>query len=247
MEGGFRTGGNAGCCHGQAVLCVEHGAIGPHAQPPPGLDRGRDRIINSVQSIRNCYRKPLTHLLLEGGIHIPPSRIVSLEHADQAVSTLLSKRLWLKRGDVHAIQEGDVVSVETPDDLAGALDIIGATRWRDVLIQEHVEGPCQVLRVGRQAFFRAYLAETGEDITSHAEALADLAGDAARVLGLEVYGGDAVLTQQSGPILIDMNDWPSFSRCSRPAGRSIATYLTEETRHSGDWSFTHNLQALSRA
>jgi hypothetical protein len=44
-------------------------------------------------------------------------------------------------------------------------------------------------------------------------------------VGLEVYGGDAVMTERNGPVLIDLNDWPSFSRCCHSAAISIASYV----------------------
>jgi glutathione synthase/RimK-type ligase-like ATP-grasp enzyme len=186
------------------------------------------RIVNSVSSIRNCYRKPLTHLLLDASIRIPPSRIVPLEDAARAASSLLTGQLWLKRGDVHAIQAGDVVPVNSREDLSRALDHFRSNHVRDVLIQEHVEGPVvKFYGVGGQEFFKAYLAETGEDVTSQVEHLRDIARNAARVVGLEVYGGDGVLTRRNEAVLIDLNDWPSFSRCFRSAARSIAAYMRE--------------------
>ena len=186
------------------------------------------RIINTVSSIRNCYRKPLTHLLLDASIRIPPSRIVPLEDAGRAASPLLTGRLWLKRGDVHAIQAGDVVPVDSQEDLMKALDHFRSHQVRDVLIQEHAEGPVvKFYGVGPRGFFKAYLAETGEDVTSSVDHLRDIARNAARAVGLEVYGGDGVLGREDEAVLIDLNDWPSFSRCFRPAARSIAAYMKE--------------------
>jgi glutathione synthase/RimK-type ligase-like ATP-grasp enzyme len=186
------------------------------------------RIVNSVRSIRNCYRKPLTHLLLDASIRIPQSRIVPLEDAGMAASPLLTGRLWLKRGDVHAIQAGDVVRVDSQEDLIKALDHFRSHEVLDVLIQEHVEGPVvKFYGVGSREFFKAYLAETGEDVTSRVDHLRHIARNAARVVGLEVYGGDGVLTRDNEAVLIDLNDWPSFSRCFRSAARSIAAYMKE--------------------
>ena len=82
---------------------------------------------------------------------------------------------------------------------------------RDLLVQDHIEGPVvKFYGVGQQRFFRAYLESSGEEVTSRMDSLRAVAAHAAAVIGVEVYGGDAVLTEANGPVLIDFNDWPSF-------------------------------------
>ena len=53
-------------------------------------------------------------------------------------------------------------------------------------------------------------------------AIADRAADA---LGLAVYGGDLVVDDAGAVALVDVNDWPSFSRCRADAAQAIATHL----------------------
>ncbi len=62
------------------------------------------RIINSVESVRNCYRKPLTAILLRDGFSLPSSRIVPIQEAEELCNLDGSGAIWLKRGDVHAMQ-----------------------------------------------------------------------------------------------------------------------------------------------
>ncbi len=52
-------------------------------------------------------------------------------------------------------------------------------------------------------------------------ALSEAALAAAAALGLEAWGGDAVLSGDRFAI-IDFNDWPSYSRVRRPAARAIS-------------------------
>ncbi len=52
-------------------------------------------------------------------------------------------------------------------------------------------------------------------------ALSEAATAAAGALGLEAWGGDAILNGDSFAI-IDFNDWPSYSRVRAPAARAIA-------------------------
>ena len=194
-------------------------------------DWGRQgsKVINTVSSVRNCYRKPLTHLLSEAGICVPPSRVVTLEEAEEKISLRSSDGLWLKRGDVHAMEPGDVTSVTSREELDQALQHFFDHNIRDILVQEHVRGPVvKFYGVGQGAYFKAYLAANGEELTSRADRLWAVARQAARAVGLQVYGGDAVLTDKNGPVLIDLNDWPSFSRCCRSAAGNIAAYVGAE-------------------
>ena len=184
------------------------------------------RIVNSVSSVRNCYRKPLVRVLQGCGVLMPPSRMMALEEARETLDVKPSQRLWFKRGDVHAIQAGDVVPVASRDELARALDHYGDKNISDILVQEHVEGPVvKFYGVGEDEYFKAYLASTGEEITGGTSQLAAAARIAAGAVGLGVYGGDAVLVDGDGVSLIDLNDWPSFSRCCDSAAVSIARYV----------------------
>jgi glutathione synthase/RimK-type ligase-like ATP-grasp enzyme len=190
--------------------------------------RQGSRVINTVSSVRNCYRKPLTHLLSKAGICVPPNRVVTLKEAKEKISLRSSERLWLKRGDVHAMEPGDVTSVTSREELDQALQHFFDKNIRDILVQEHARGPVVKfygVGQGEGAYFKAYLAANGEDLTSRSDRLGAVARQAARAVGLQVYGGDAVLTDKNGPVLIDLNDWPSFSRCCRSAAGNIAAYV----------------------
>ncbi len=185
------------------------------------------RIINSVPAVRNCYRTRLIHLLEDARIPIPPSKIVKTAGAEKAISFAASPRYWLKRGDVHAMEPSDVVAVSSPDELEQALDHFCSRKIEDVLVQEHVNG--EVIKfygVGRGEYLRAYSASSGEQITSEINGFSSLVQQAIEATGLEIYGGDAVLTPEGRVVLIDLNDWPSFACCRRPAAKSIARYVS---------------------
>jgi hypothetical protein len=57
--------------------------------------------------------------------------------------------------------------------------------------------------------------------------LHDAAFDAAGVLGLEVFGGDAVIQENGKPMIIDINAWPSYARYRERAAQAIANHLAE--------------------
>ena len=184
------------------------------------------RIINSIPSVRNTYRKPLIHLLGDGGLRVPQSEIVATEKAEDRVSFRSSASYWLKRGDVHAMESGDVKKVGSPEELAAALCHFKERKIGEVLVQEHVEGDViKFYGAGTGSYFSAFFASTGDKMTSGTGELRLLASRAAEAIGLEIYGGDAVITPKQDVVLIDVNDWPSFSRCREEAANSIAGYI----------------------
>jgi glutathione synthase/RimK-type ligase-like ATP-grasp enzyme len=193
------------------------------------------RVVNSVQAVRNCYRKPLIRILLQAGLPVPPSLIVPLAEIQGGPLFEEGKSYWLKRGDVHAVHADDVVKVSSREDLAVAMGHFRAKGVDEVLVQEHVEGEVvKFYGIGQEDFFVAYLSPIGEEITDQVPSLSFLGRKAAAAVGLEIYGGDAVLTGEGVLYLIDLNDWPSFSRCCRPAAASIANYITRLCRGGTD-------------
>jgi len=187
------------------------------------------RVINSSAAIRNCYRKPLTRLLAEAGVKTPHSRMLRLDGAAHSFDLPLARPIWLKRGDVHAMQEGDVVLIKAPQDLEPALRHFQRHGIEDALLQEHIDG--EVIKfygVCGKGYFKAFWAETDDEATAQVGPLQGLAEAAARAVGIEVYGGDAVLTPARELFLIDLNDWPSFSRCCSEAAVHIAAYVKAE-------------------
>ena len=56
--------------------------------------------------------------------------------------------------------------------------------------------------------------------------LRDEARRLARITGLTVWGGDAILTPE--PIIIDFNDWPSFAPCREEAAEAIARLIVKD-------------------
>jgi hypothetical protein len=46
-------------------------------------------------------------------------------------------------------------------------------------------------------------------------------------LGLEIFGGDAIIPADGEPVIIDVNAWPSYARNRSRAAQAIADLLTE--------------------
>jgi hypothetical protein len=47
-------------------------------------------------------------------------------------------------------------------------------------------------------------------------------------VGLEVFGGDVAFPEPDAPVLIDLNDWPSFAPVRDAAAAAIAAYIDQK-------------------
>ena len=58
--------------------------------------------------------------------------------------------------------------------------------------------------------------------------LQQMANQAATLLQTGIYGGDCIIQPDGTPVLIDFNDWPSFSRCRTEAAQAIAEHIVQK-------------------
>jgi hypothetical protein len=116
----------------------------------------------------------------------------------------------------------------TADDVAlrAALAGLHARGIGRAALQAHVAGPVlKFYGVADGRFFRCYT--DGDLSPAPLERLWNAARAGAAALGLDVFGGDLIVTPTGDPVLIDVNDWPSFARCRDDAADAIAGYVAD--------------------
>jgi hypothetical protein len=193
-------------------------------------------IVNRPESVLGCHRRRLVRRLAASGVAFPATTLVATRSRAPVRGFEGDPRVWVKRGDVHAERLDDVVAVD-PADLPRALAAFAARGIRVAAVQRHVSGPViKFYGVAGGRFFRWYDAAAGPrgsrpDADEHA--LRRLAFTAAAALGLEVFGGDLVLPSPGAPVLVDLNDWPSFAPFRDDAARAIAEYIEERIDPGG--------------
>jgi hypothetical protein len=202
------------------------------------LERTGIPLVHGAAAIEACHRRRLLPLLARAGVPRPEARLVACSRPGRAALAWVEARgaagVWVKRGDVHATQAGDVLRAEGATEVECALAALAARGVRRAVLEAHVAGPTiKFYGVVGTGFFRAFEGD-GADPRSAPEAWAELGEAGARALGLAVYGGDLVLDTAGRPWLVDVNDWPSFSRCRRDAAAAIAQYLLAHLRVSRD-------------
>lgn len=189
-------------------------------------DRGA-LVINSPRAVQGCYRTNLCRLAGAEPI-LAPTALVPTARDGLRFDFTDGRRYWVKRGDVHATQEGDVVRVDSQVDYLATLESFRRRGIGEAAVQAHIEG--QVVKfygVVGSAFFR-YYAEGDIKLSPVALGLARPAIErAVRRIGLEIYGGDAVLSSDGRVSVIDVNDWPSFAYFRSEAAQVIAEHIQQ--------------------
>ena len=210
------------------------------------------RVINRPEAVELCSsRCALTRLMQENGIPMPASRLSPLTphpspltpHSSPLTSHLspLTPPFWLKRGDACAQSEGDVVFCRDEQELEAAIGRFAARGITGYVVSEHVEGDLvKFYGVRGTGFFRCFYPTDDHDTkfgdeqhngpaVHFAFSVPALRADAerlAQLVGLDVYGGDCIVTLDGTWSIIDFNDWPSFSRCRDEAAEAITSPLS---------------------
>jgi hypothetical protein len=185
------------------------------------LQSGDALVINSPLSIRSCYRDRLGQVLKEAA-PVPEGMVVATsDPMRRGALGVLDPRhgLYVKRGDLHALSADEVRRVDDEAALSAALADFAARGIPLAYLQAAVEG--RVVKfygvTGGGYFSVADPVSNG----SVPAGLRDAAQGAAMAVGLEVWGGDAIVNGKQFKI-VDFNDWPSFERVRASAAQAIA-------------------------
>jgi glutathione synthase/RimK-type ligase-like ATP-grasp enzyme len=211
------------------MMCEQTGILAQLQQ----WERCGTCIVNSPESVLNTYRERMILLLEQAHVASPESRIVSTN----APGVTCASPVWVKRGDVHSTQEGDVSFAAGGDEVERALQRLALRGVESAVVQDHIPGDLiKFYGIGRPdlvqhdgPWFRWFY-HKDQRVVGHSfdpEKLADLAHSAARALGLEIYGGDAIVSEGGAMTVIDLNAWPSFALYREEAAKRIAAYLAE--------------------
>ena len=198
-------------------------------------------VLNAPDALLKASRAALTACFQEHGIPQPRSLCLATDSPD--VPSGISFPLWLKRGDACAQSAADVCFIEDAEALRRALAEFHARDIETAVACEHAEGDLvKFYGVEGTDFFHFLYPTEGEGFSKFglearngvphhfpfdAAQLKRIADRAASVSGLTVYGGDAIVRADGGILIIDFNDWPSFSPCRRPAAKAIAKRLVK--------------------
>jgi len=187
--------------------------------------------VNTPRAVLNTYRERMIEAFAEANVPFIESRVVPTRggHVEAAPP------VWVKRADVHNTQDGDVVLAPTADAVREALAGLAARGIPRAVLQPDVRGDLVKFygigagggAHGAPRWFRWFYHKE-QRLAGHAfdqGRFARLVRDAATALGLEVYGGDAIVPPSGEPVLLDVNAWPSFALYRDEAAERIAAHL----------------------
>ncbi|MBI2583586.1 MAG: hypothetical protein HYW25_02875 [Candidatus Aenigmarchaeota archaeon] len=169
-------------------------------------------VVNSSRAIRACFnRESVYRLMQENGIPVPATEKMLLDRIPRRFP------LMLKRADTHG-KAGDTAEIKIEDDLARALQTFRERGVEEVLVQDYVGGRhVKFYGVGDKVYLPSYEGERADDMRT-------FACQTARLVGLDVYGGDIMYDGRTAYV-VDINDWPSFSSMREEAARAIAEHI----------------------
>jgi len=209
------------------------------------LEENGTTVVNSGFGIENCFRTNMTNGLVDNQIPYPKSFVVPTSYnGDDVFEQLPGKGFWIKRGDFHAIHKEDVTFTYTKKEAKEILREYALREIPDAVISEHLVGDLVKFYgvYGTDFFFwfypydnnhhkyQAYETINGKSLyyTFDENKLKSVAGSSAEVLGIDIYGGDAIIGADGNFHIIDLNDWPSFAPCREEAAGFIAKRIYQK-------------------
>lgn len=234
--------------HGHEVVCISEQEL---TAIPDGIDgifhmvRSSEAlavleqacvpVTNTVQAVMNCGRARQTALLMDSGL-IPDSLICKTGGVPLEWNTF---PCWIKRADSHAVDRNDVQFVQDAGECNNAMHGFSERGNKECVLQAHVRGwlvkfygvrgyglaDCYTASAGDGKFGLERYNDQPDQASVDMDALTAVANRASDLLGVDVYGGDAVVGDDGKITIIDFNDWPSFRTCTVGAAQKIAQLI----------------------
>ncbi len=213
------------------VMC-ERGAVLDRLK---AMEMAGSIVVNSPDAIRNTYRHRMVELFARRHVPAPASQIV----ATGASKPRPAGAMWVKRYDFHATQPDDVMYAASEDGWREALRRFARRGIPFVVAQEHVAGDLVKFygvrngAAATDANWFEWFYHRDKGMLGHSfevSRLRQISFGAAAALGLEIFGGDAIIQANGEPMIIDLNAWPSYAKYREQAAKAIADHVTERFR-----------------
>jgi glutathione synthase/RimK-type ligase-like ATP-grasp enzyme len=197
------------------------------------IGKSGKKIINSPESALNCHRISMINLIVKAGVPFPKSLIINTNtNFFESFITFQPPKVWLKRGDVHAEHSEDVLLVYSTDELKTTLKEFNKRGIKEAVIQEHLQGDViKFYAVNNPEYFYWFYLNGTNHTKFDLEELKHFAFRSAVALGLDIFGGDAIVSPEGKISIIDINDWPSFAPVRDEAANQIAQCIHKKVQN----------------
>lgn len=202
------------------------------------LEQSGIQVLNPSVGVRACQRSNIDKVMRENYLPLPPDK------GDDGY--------WVKRADTTAQSKEDVCFCHDWSEVEKIKSTFMQRGITDVVTQAHVKGDVvKFYGVEGTGFFRFYY--SGDDTETkfgdeerngkpqyYSFSSSNLQADAEKLaclLETPIYGGDAIVREDGSYVIIDFNDFPSFSRCRKDAARAIFERMKSAVESSLKSSF----------
>ena len=177
--------------------------------------------VNVFSATKNTLRHTLYPILEQSGFPFPET-----DKAD--INDIGEKRFpfWVKRMDYHHLHRLDVAFVDSTEAAVAVQKHFYTLGIGAVYIQEHCPGERHKFyairdrRDGRLLYF-VFRHEVSVAVRNFVQASLPSLMDQ---IGLEIFGGDVIVTPKGEVRLVDINAWPSFKGFQHEATKVIVNY-----------------------
>ena len=202
------------------------------------LEQSGIQVFNPSAGVWACQRSNIDKVMRENYLPLPPDK------GDDGY--------WVKRADTAAQSKEDVCFCHDWSEVEKIKSTFMQRGITDVVTQAHVKGDVvKFYGVEGTGFFRYYY--SGDDTETkfgdeerngkpryYSFSSSNLQADAEKLaclLQTPIYGGDAIVREDGSYIIIDFNDFPSFSRCRKDAAKAIFERMKSAVESSLKSSF----------
>ena len=197
------------------------------------LEQSGIQVLNPSAGVWACQRSNIDKVMRENYLPLPPDK------GDDGY--------WVKRADASAQSKEDVCFCHDWSEVEKIKSIFMQRGITDVVTQAHVKGDVvKFYGVEGTGFFRYYY--SGDDTETkfgdeerngkpryYSFSSSNLQADAEKLaclLQTPIYGGDAIVREDGSYVIIDFNDFPSFSRCREEAAKAIVGRMKQKVEAS---------------
>ena len=238
------------CTDNQLISAESVGAVNVYhqiismARSPKALDsleqleQSGIQVLNPSVGVRACQRSNVDKVMRENYLPLPPDK------GDDGY--------WVKRADTAAQSKEDVCFCHDWSEVEKIKSTFMQRGITDVVTQAHVKGDVvKFYGVEGTGFFRYYY--SGDDTETkfgdeerngkpqyYSFSSSNLQADAEKLaclLQTPIYGGDAIVREDGSYVIIDFNDFPSFSKCRKDAAKAIFERMKSAVKSSLKSSF----------
>lgn len=210
------------------------------------IEKSCVRTINNPQKVRTLVNsRELTMELLRGSaIDVPDFWAYEASEdqmflCDPEIRKLLPG--WVKGMHRRGVTKDDVKYVRTPLEADSEVVRMVTEGYSDIIVSRHIEGrvlKCYCITNGESVWVKHFFPQDegytkfgdeqynsqNNEISAEVNEikLTEISKTVASALGLQIFGFDAILSADGRISIIDVNDWPSFSRFRDEAADEIS-------------------------